>query len=118
MNPNNSSVNKSLSLGAQIVVYILGIIEILLLFRFVLKLFGANLGADFTNFIYDITYVFLTPFIDVFRITIVEGSVFDWTTLLAMIVYWVIALAIVKIFVMGKPDPVPDVVIKVDSKTQ
>jgi len=33
----------------------------------------------------------------------VAGTVFEWTTLLAMLVYWVLAWGIVRLFVMGKP---------------
>ncbi len=87
----------------QIVWYLVGILEALLAFRFVLKLLGANPQAGFTNFIYSITQPFAAPFLNVFRVPRVEGSVLEWTTLLAMLVYFLIALAIVKLLVMGKP---------------
>ena len=38
-----------------------------------------------------------------FKNAAVKGSVFEWTTLLAMIVYYVLAMGIIKLFVMGKP---------------
>jgi len=69
--------------------YILGLIEVLLAFRFVLKLLAANPTAGFSSFIYGVTYVFAAPFVSVFRLTQVAGSIFEWTTLLAMFVYWV-----------------------------
>jgi len=100
MDANNSPSTKPLYRGTQIVWYILGIIEILLVFRFILKLLGANSEAGFTNFIYMITQVFASPFLSVFRITKVEGSIFEWTTILAMFVYWIIALGIIKLFLM------------------
>jgi hypothetical protein len=50
----------------------------------------------------------------VFRITRVEGSVFEWTTLLAMLVYWLIALALIKLLVMGKPVSTPEAAVKLD----
>src|ERR1700734_721370 len=94
-----SDSTKPLFRGVQIVWYILGILEALLAFRFLLKLADANPAAGFTRIIYDITYPFAEPFLDVFRITVVQGKIFEWTTLLAMVVYWLIALAIIRLFV-------------------
>lgn len=82
--------------------YILGIIELLLVFRFALKLLGANAEASFTSFIYGITHIFVSPFLSVFRISQVEGNIFEWTTLLAMSVYWVVAISIIKLLLIGK----------------
>lgn len=89
--------------GTQVVWYILGILEALLALRFVLRLLGANAGAGFTHFIYTLSYPFLAPFMAVFNTTRVAGSAFDWSTLLAMFVYWLLALAIIRLFLMGKP---------------
>jgi len=100
----NSPTTKPLYRGTQIVWYILGVIEIILLFRLILKLLGANASAGFTSFIYGITSVFTAPFTSVFHITYVEGSIFEWTTLLGMLVYWIIAVGIVKLFLMLEHD--------------
>src|SRR3989344_612844 len=89
--------------GTQIVWYILSVIEVVLVFRFLLKLIGANPGAGFTDLIYTVSYPFAAPFLYVVRATQVSGSVFEWTTLLAMLVYWIVAWGIVRLFVMGKP---------------
>jgi uncharacterized protein YggT (Ycf19 family) len=98
-----SSTTRPLYRGTQIVWYILGILETLLLFRFVLKLLGANPNAGFTDFIYSITYFLASPFLAVFRVSkVIEGSYFEWATLLAMLVYYVIAIGIIKLFLMGK----------------
>ena len=109
--------NRPLYRGVQIVWYILGVLEVLLVFRFLLKLFGANPGAGFTDFIYTLSYPFAAPFLNVFRITSVEGSVFEWTTLLAMVVYWILALGISKLFVMGKPVSEPEAAIKLERES-
>jgi hypothetical protein len=100
---------KPIYRGTQVVWYIVGIIEVLLAFRFVLKLLGANPAAGFTSFIYGTTYIFASPFLNVFRASrIVSGSIFEWTTLLAMFVYWVIALGIIKLFMMSKTVSTPE----------
>ena len=112
----NSSTTKPLYRGTQIVWYILGFIEVLLMFRFILKLLGANSGAGFTSFIYGITNVFTAPFTSVFRVSYIEGSIFEWTTLLAMFVYWVIAMGIIKLFLMGKTVSTPEAAVKLNNQ--
>ncbi|HEY4509010.1 MAG TPA: YggT family protein [Candidatus Paceibacterota bacterium] len=111
-----SSSTKPLYRGTQIVWYILGIIEVLLAFRFILKLLGANPTAGFTSFIYGVTYVFAEPFLNVFRVTQVSGSTLEWTTLLAILVYWVIAVGIIKLFLMGKTVSTPEAAAKLNSQ--
>ena len=99
----NLERSKSLYRGTQAVWYLLGLVEAILVMRFLLRLLGANTGAAFTDFVYSISSVFTAPFDAVFRNARVEGSVFEWTTLLAILVYWLIAWGLVKLFVMGKP---------------
>ncbi|MEK7574959.1 MAG: YggT family protein [Patescibacteria group bacterium] len=113
----SSATTKPLYRGTQIVWYVLGFIEVLLAFRFVLKFLGANPEAGFSSFVYGITYVFATPFLSVFRSSvIVEGSVFEWTTILAMFAYWVIAVGIIKLFLMGKTVSTPEAAVKLNDQ--
>ena len=108
--------NRPLYRGTQAVWYILGVLEALLAFRFVLKLLGANPAAGFTDFIYTVTYPFVAPFLNVFRISRVEGSVLEWTTLLAMAVYWLVAWAIIRLFIMSKPVSTPEAAVKLEQQ--
>lgn len=112
----NSASTKPLYRGTQTVWYIIGLLEAILAFRFILKLLGANPNAGFSNLIYSISYPFASPFLNVFKITKVEGSVFEWTTILSMIVYWLIALAIINLFVMGKTVSTPEAAIKLENQ--
>jgi len=118
MDATTSSRTQPLYRGTQAVWYITGIIEILLGFRFLLKLLGANPSAGFTNFIYGITAPFASPFLNVFQVSRVEGSVsaLEWTTLLAMAVYWVIAFGIIKLLVIGKPVSTPEAAVKLEEQ--
>lgn len=112
-----SPTTKPLFRGTQIVWYILGIIELLLAFRFVLKLLGANPAAGFTSFIYSVSYVLAAPFLAVFRSSrVTEGNVFEWTTLLAMVVYGIIAWGIVKLLMMGRTVSTPEAAEKLDQQ--
>jgi len=118
MDSFNSPTTKPIYHGTQIVWYIVGILEALLAFRFFLKLLGANPSAGFTDFIYSVTHVFAAPFLNVFRITAVEGSVFEWTSLLAMLVYYLIALGIIRLFLMGKTVSTPEAAVKLEQQDQ
>jgi len=113
----NSPSTKPIYRGIQVVWYILGIIEILLAFRFVLKFLAANPLAGFSSFIYGATNIFASPFLNVFSITQVEGSIFEWTTLLAMFVYWIIALGIIKLLFMGKTVSTPEAATKLNKQS-
>ena len=97
--------------GAYIVYFIFGVVEILLAFRFVLKLAGANPSSGFVSFIYSITGFFVAPFKGIFHTSLSQGaetaSVFDPATLIAIIVYALVAWGIVKLIKIssGKQQP-------------
>lgn len=114
MDSYHSPSTKPLYHGTQIVWYLVGIVETFLAFRFFLKLFGANSSAGFTNFIYTVTQPLTTPFSTVFHMSRFEGSVFEWTTLLAMFVYGIIAWGIVKLLLMGKTVSTPEAAVKLN----
>lgn len=114
MDSYNSPTTEPLYRGTQIVWYILGAIEALLAIRFILKLLGANPAAGFTSFIYDVSYVFVAPFLNVFQVTQAQSSVLEWTTLLAMVVYYLIAWGIIKLFFMSKTVSTPEAAAKLD----
>lgn len=100
--------------GTQVVWYLLNALEALLAFRFVLRALGANPEAGFSSFIYAVTYPFAEPFLNVFRMTRVAGATIEWTTLLAMLVYWLLAWAIIRLFLMGKPVSEIEAEVKLD----
>jgi len=117
MDSFNAKSTKPLYRGTQIVWYILGLLEAFLAFRFVLKLLAANAGAGFTSFIYGVTYPFVLPFLSVFKQTnIVGGSIFEWTTILAMFVYWLIAIGIIRLFLMGRSVSTPEAAVKMEQQ--
>lgn len=77
-------------------IYILiGFLQILLSLRFFLRLMGANTANQFTQFIYGISDVFMTPFSTLFVSPVTEdsanpiggGNIFDVNVLVAIIVY-------------------------------
>ena len=79
----------------QIIWYILGFVEVLLIFRFVLKALGANQYIGFTNLIYSITSPLALPFRGILGISASGNSVLEWSTIIAGIVYLCIAWGLV-----------------------
>ena len=96
---------KSEATSFQTVEYLIyfffGALEILLVFRLVLKLTGASLSSAFVGLIYGLTGVFILPFEGIFRRGFAQGvettSVLEPSTLVAIIVYAVLAWGIVKL---------------------
>lgn len=82
---------------AQVVDYVLGVVEVALALRFVLELFGANTANWFVNAVYGLTGVLMAPFNAVFRNTVSQGATFEWSVLVAMLVYALLALAIIRL---------------------
>jgi len=88
----------------RVVYYILGILEVLLAFRLMFKLLGANPNSGFVSLIYSISQVFLVPFTAIFRSAAAQGietkAFLEPSTIIAMIVYALIAWGIVKLIII------------------
>jgi hypothetical protein len=84
-----------------LVYYILGALEILLAFRLILKIAGASTGSAFVRLIYGVSRFFVMPFEGIFRRFSSQGlettSVLEPSTLVAIIVYAILAVGIVKL---------------------
>lgn len=87
----------------QVVWYILGVIEVLLAFRVLLKLLGANPVSGFTDFIYTLSAPFAVPFLGVIAPTATGTSIIEWSTFLAMLVYLIVAYGLVRLMQFIKP---------------
>ena len=87
----------------QIIWYILGFVEILLGFRMALKALGANPGSGFASFIYTLSDPLALPFQGIFNTSISAGSIFEWSTLVAALVYALIAYGIAYSIQLMKP---------------
>ncbi len=104
-NSTESAPAKREATGSQTVGYVayflLGALEILLAFRFVFKLLGASPTSGFVDFSYNLSGIFVYPFEQIFRSGVGEGietkAVFEASTIIAMVVYAVIAWGVVKL---------------------
>lgn len=85
---------------ASLIYMIIGFIELLIGFRFILLLLGANPASGFVSWIYGWSNPFVAPFYGIFGqqsatatgTGVVVQSVFDWTALIALIMYGLIAI--------------------------
>lgn len=88
----------------QIIYFSLGVLEVLLVFRFILKITGAGQGSSFVQFIYNASRLFILPFEGIFRRAVSEGietsSVVEPSTLVAIVVYAVLVWGIVSLMRM------------------
>ncbi len=76
---------------SRIAYAIVSIIIVILVFRFMLLLLGANPEAGFVEFVYAISAPLIAPFEAVFPSTQMDRAYFEWNSLLAIAVYAVIA---------------------------
>jgi hypothetical protein len=83
------------------VYYFFGILETILAFRLILKIAGASINSWFVSIIYTLSRFFIMPFEGVFRKSTAQGvettSVFEPSTIVALIVYALLAYGIVKL---------------------
>ena len=82
----------------RVIYFILGVIEVLLLLRFILKLAGANPASGFVDLVYVLTAPLLGPFNGIFSTATNDGlettSVFEPAVIIAMIIYALVAWGI------------------------
>lgn len=78
--------------------FVIALIEILLVFRFVLRLLAASPSAGFVNWVYQTTEPLLTPFLFAFPTPSVYGGfALEFTTLFAIFAYAFIGYVIQEI---------------------
>ncbi len=106
--PSQQTVVKPVKVAASssqtaeyLIYFILGLLEVLLAFRLVFKLTGASIASAFVGLIYGVTGIFVLPFEGIFRKAFAPGvettSVFEPATIVAIVVYAVLAWGIVKL---------------------
>ena len=90
--------------GARVILYITGILLVLLAFRFILALLGANPNNGFADFIYTVSHPFVAPFFGLFGYKTQYGvSRFELYTLIAMAVYAFVGWALARLATIGEP---------------
>lgn len=91
------------SVPATIISFIVGIIQLILILRFLFQLFNANEGAAFTQLIYGLSQPLLLPFAAIFpNIELANGFVIELSTIVAIIVYGVVGMLLKRLFSVRK----------------
>jgi hypothetical protein len=92
---------SSFQTAQYLIYFFFGGLDILLVFRLVLKLLGASTSSNFVELIYSVTGTFIAPFEGIFRSGYAPGvettSVLEPATIVAILVYAIIAWGIVKL---------------------
>jgi len=83
--------------ATQLVWLVFGILEVLILLRIMLKALGANAASPIAAFIYGFTDLFLWPFQGLTGTPATGGMVLEISSLIAVVVYALIAYALAKI---------------------
>lgn len=87
-----------------VIYFLLSSVEIILAFRLILKMAGANPASGFVSFIYSLSQLFVYPFLGIFSAATTQGlettAVFEPATLVGMIVYAVFVWMIVQLFMI------------------
>lgn len=87
----------------RVIWFVVGLINIIVAIRFVLLLLGANREAGFTDLIYSLSAPFVSPFVGIFGEPTYGRVVFEVSSLLAIIIYTLIAWGIVKLLTIARP---------------
>jgi hypothetical protein len=87
----------------RVVYYIGGVIIALIALRFIFLLLGANKGSGFVDFIYNVSGIFVAPFVGIFGEPTFGVSYFETSSLVAIIVYGLITVGIGKLFTLNRP---------------
>jgi hypothetical protein len=82
---------------ANVIWTITGFIEALIGIRILLKLISANPGNAFVDFIYNVTAVFVAPFMGIVTDPQSGGAVLEINSIIAMLVYLLITYGLVRV---------------------
>jgi YggT family protein len=83
--------------ATQLIWLLLGILEALIALRFVFKLIGVNAANAFAAFLYGVTDLFVAPFASLTGAPAAGGMVLEISSLIAMVVYLLLAWALERV---------------------
>lgn len=91
---------------AQVIYFLLGVLEIILALRFIFRLTSADTSNGFANFIFNFSNPFVAPFNGIFNDqALTRTGVLEISTLLAMAIYALIFWGVVKLmYVLFAPN--------------
>ena len=108
--PQNSipKAKKPLHVRAVIekfVFFVLWAVSAVLLLRILFFLLGANPAAPFINWLYNFSDIFVAPFVGIFETPVRGNNVIDLASIVAIFIYFIAAISIVKLINITNPKP-------------
>jgi hypothetical protein len=101
---NTNTVDAPGNVLARVIGFLGSILLVLLAFRFVLVLLGANPANGFANFIYTASHPFVAPFFSLFGYNLRYGvSRVELGTLVAIVVYALITYGLMRLVTINRP---------------
>lgn len=87
---------------ARVIYFIFGVIIAFIALRMIFLLLAANQANGFVDFIYSVSGLFVSPFFGIFGRTLTySSSVFELSSLVAIIVYALICWGLVSLVTIG-----------------
>ena len=81
--------------AVQVVWFLAGLVDVILAIRFVMKLLAANPASGFVSFMYNLSEPLIAPFRGIFGTPAAGGSVLEPASLVAIVIYSLIAWGLV-----------------------
>ena len=82
--------------------FVFGIIEFLLVLRFIFRFFEVGSGSSFVAWVYETTASLVSPFVGIVPNLKLGGFSIDFSTLIALIVYAFISYILLELFSHAK----------------
>lgn len=81
----------------QVIYFVFGVINVLLLLRFILFALGASEASPFVNLIYGLSRPFALPFQGMFAEPTAGASVLEWASLVGIAIYSLVAYGLARL---------------------
>lgn len=93
--------------ATTVIYFLLGVLEVILGLRWLFRLLGANTDNSFIILLYGVSHPFVAPFNGIFNDQALgRQSVFEFSTLIAMLVYALIAWGLISLInLLMRPTP-------------
>ena len=90
-------------IAQRVIWFIAGLFSVIIALRFIFLLLGANQGAWFTDIVYGLSTPLVSPFLGIFGAPTYGVAVFEASSLLAIVIYSLIAWGLAKLVTLTRP---------------
>lgn len=90
-------------IAQRVIWFIAGLFSVIIALRFIFLLLGANQGVWFTDLVYGLSTPLVSPFLGIFGAPTYGVAVFEASSLLAIVIYSLIAWGLAKLVTLTHP---------------